>query len=1025
MDAGGTRLPTPGAFTGKFQEILEGADSWSEVSDRLQGQTITYFDFETTGISDYDGQDVFNDPVQLGAVQVKDGKIVKRFNMYVNPESRLSDWSANNLKRDVLDENGDIVLDENGKPTTTLVTPEWLAQQPSQKEALDAFIEFIGPDALLGGQNVPFDVEILKRMADKYETPLSIAGTIDSKDLASLLPKYDPEKGIDGPKAPDRKTGEVRASSSLGPVANFLGFEPANWHSADGDAEDSYNLVSKLISRAAEENNSNLSLLDFDAMQERYNERMAEFKQVVSGDNPITEAQEKALGSMAESTNPEVAELAREALANKSTRGAAAEALSKLHALENAAVKVDASEAPLAEEPTDSKAAYDKFKSQLKGTFMSSDVLAESQSPEVREWVKSHFTSEKTLTPEMKNIRAKYIIEDDNTIRINKELRDGIETDPDIGGLDTWTTSESVTDPVRVYRGLILSPEAHEKYQVGSKFVDKAYSSVAVNRTQILHYFMVRKNAGTAGDQVEFRINLDVGQPMGIADMGEIVLPRNSEFEVLKRTEPEPGRIVLEIRPLPLKTSKIDKASSSSGKKYDVSNIQWNTKAEDVIKKPEPTPDISDDSRSWPALEELLTEVFRYFPTAPEITRRFGNDGIGKIKAARIFYKVMAEEGDPEKIDAAKKKYISAIQDIMDKHLEAFERSFDKYANRKYQALGYKPDGILDNKDVALLLSKYRMIENDPDNRAKQPAETKTVAEANKEQEARILREVPEISSSLLSSLEGSWTIAGRSRILDMFKFNLEQARVRLVGLFQSSISDAEAGFIAEEAKRTFYYNMWSKQNLAAFRDIVDDRGNVIRVYRNPRGNGITATDAEIKIASSAFRKIRERIGSDKKPVTLSFTAVSSILPIGRVEKTEPRTLGFAFKGGDAHVIPARTRTGRLQTEEYNPNTSWHSNNYSTYEEKLEHTIIHEYGHVMMYKYWGDNDNNLDTGAIALNRDYETYGVKGQVVSNYGKESASEHFAEAFAKYIITGDATPEFLNLLRSKGLLKSQQEN
>jgi hypothetical protein len=538
---------------------------------------------------------------------------------------------------------------------------------------------------------------------------------------------------------------------------------------------------------------------------------MAEFKQVVSENNPITEAQEKALSSMAESANPEVAELARDALANKSTRGAAAEALSKLHELENnATVKVDAS------------------------------------------------------------------------------------------------------------------------------------------------------------------------------------------------------------------------TSSSSGKKYDLSGIQWNTKVEDVIKKPEPATENLKGSRSWPALEEFLTEVFRYFPTGPEVTRRFGKDGISKIKSAREFYDFISKEGDPEKIDATKKRYISAIQDIMDKHLEAFERDFDKYSNRRYEALGYKPDGILDNKDVALLLSKYRMIENDPKNRAKQPAETKTAAEANKEKEARILREVPEISSSLLSSLEGSWTIAGKSRLLDMFKFNLSQAKVRLVGLFPSSITDAEAEFIAQEAKRTFYNDMWGKENLGAFRDIVDDRGNAIRVYRNPRGNGVTATDAEIKIASSAFRKIRERIGSDKKPVTLSFVAPSSILPsIGRAEKTQSRTLGFAFKGGDAHVIPSRNKTGPLQTGEYNPNTSWHSNNYSTYEEKLEHTIIHEYGHVMMYKYWGDNDNNLDSGATALNRDYETYGVKGQVVSDYGKESASEHFAEAFAKYIVTGDATPEFLNLLRSKGLLKSQQEN
>jgi len=247
MDANGARLPTPGAFTGVLQKILAGAKNWKQVAERLKSQVITYFDFETTGISDYDGQGIKNDPIQLGAVQVKNGKVIKRFNVYINPGSKLSEWSANNLKRDVVDGDGNIVRDENGKPVTTAVTPEWLQEQMSPEEALKQFLEFIGPNAILGGQNVPFDLEILQRMADDSGIKLNIAGTVDSKDLASLLPKYDPEKGTDGPKAPDRKTGEVRASSSLGPVANFLGFEPANWHSADGDAEDSFNLVSKIV----------------------------------------------------------------------------------------------------------------------------------------------------------------------------------------------------------------------------------------------------------------------------------------------------------------------------------------------------------------------------------------------------------------------------------------------------------------------------------------------------------------------------------------------------------------------------------------------------------------------------------------------------------------------------------------------------------------------------------------------------------------------------------------------------------
>lgn len=360
MDADGTRLPTPGAFTGKFQDIVAGAKDWKEVQERLKGQTITYFDFETTGISDYDGDGIKNDPIQLGAVQVKDGQIVKRFNLYVNPGSKLSYWSATKLQRDVVDENGKRVVDEEGKPASTLVTPDWLEQQVSPEDAVRQFIEFIGPEALVGGQNVPFDLEILRRMANSAEVELDIAGTIDSKDLASLLPKYDPEKGIDGPKQVDKDTGNLRPSSSLGPVANFLGFEPANWHSADGDAEDSYNLVSKIIDRAANEDSKDLRLLDFPEMEKQYKKKMDEFKAVVSKDNPITERQKKALTEFADSKYPDIASVAKEALSVKQTRGQAAQLLEKINEVNDKRSAEDATpDVPFEEEVYDYRGQHE------------------------------------------------------------------------------------------------------------------------------------------------------------------------------------------------------------------------------------------------------------------------------------------------------------------------------------------------------------------------------------------------------------------------------------------------------------------------------------------------------------------------------------------------------------------------------------------------------------------------------------------------------------------------------------------
>lgn len=818
MDASGTRLPTPGAFTGKFQEILEGADSWSEVADRLQGQTITYFDFETTGISDYDGQDVFNDPVQLGAVQVKDGKIVKRFNMYVNPESRLSDWSANNLKRDVLDENGDIVLDENGKPTTTLVTPEWLAQQPSQKEALDAFIEFIGPDALLGGQNVPFDVEILKRMADKYDTPLSIAGTIDSKDLASLLPKYDPEKGVDGPKAPDRKTGEIKASSSLGPVANFLGFEPANWHSADGDAEDSYNLVSKLISRAAEENNSNLSLLDFDAMQERYNERMAEFKQVVSGDNPITEAQEKALSSMAESANPEIAELAREALANKSTRGAAAEALSRLHALENAA-------------------------------------------------------------------------------------------------------------------------------------------------------------------------------------------------------QPQPD------------ASKSDAASSSSGRKYNLDNISWSTT------KQEPEASDTTADASWKEIQDIKPAMFdsiyyaptNYLPGRADSDANMFHGKLADVYRARKNFLATKD-------DDSKKQYIDALTSLFEHH-----RSSAVSKKILYVAPNYRPDGILDAVDVAKLMQPFRQFENSQD---RSSLSQETLDQVIAKYKSRIERQLPEPDERYIASLRGNWKVAAKALYTATIK-RFSDAEVDSYfdpnSVMYGYSKPFRTIFTSEEDKEALkkYFLLRVLRSKAesdfvksAYREVIDDRGNVIRIYRNPRSSDVkntTASNGNIRTAIEAFDAIRDRMGSDKLPLTISFTAPSNVTPSG-LDSSRPDELGWALPTAGGHVIVSRHTGQSWRYAEYDPATSHHSAAFKNDDEYIQHTIIHELGHVLMYKYWG-KDTVFEKGDKELEADYRRLGIdisSGETrVSRYGAGSIVEHFAEAYARYIITGDASPKFIELLRSKGLLKSQEQD
>jgi hypothetical protein len=72
-----------------------------------------------------------------------------------------------------------------------------------------------------------------------------------------------------------------------------------------------------------------------------------------------------------------------------------------------------------------------------------------------------------------------------------------------------------------------------------------------------------------------------------------------------------------------------------------------------------------------------------------------------------------------------------------------------------------------------------------------------------------------------------------------------------------------------------------------------------------------------------------------------------------------------------------------------------------------DHTTAHEIGHMIAFK--------LGLSEAQQGRDVAP--------SKYGKHSAWENFAEYYARYIRTSQAPPWFIDLLQSRGLLKSQQ--
>ncbi len=224
------REPDNGPYTGRFLEIFSGVKDFADFRDRYRKEDVIYFDYETTGFG-ADG----NMPVQIGAVRMRGGQVVERFNVFVNPGIPLGEWAQKNLK------------DGSGNP----LTDAWLAQQESLKGAHEKLIEFFGEDALIGGQYTPFDLEVFDRVTKDLGISYKPGGVIDSKALADeTLPRWTPDKP-DGPTMVDPKTGDKKGSNSLGPLAEYLGVDLGDgWHTADADAEASALVTERMLDRA-------------------------------------------------------------------------------------------------------------------------------------------------------------------------------------------------------------------------------------------------------------------------------------------------------------------------------------------------------------------------------------------------------------------------------------------------------------------------------------------------------------------------------------------------------------------------------------------------------------------------------------------------------------------------------------------------------------------------------------------------------------------------------------------------------
>ncbi len=128
--------------------------------NKLLEETYVVFDLETTGLDPKDGNSI----IEIGAVRVKNNKIIDRFDELINPEVALSE---------------EIIR-------ITSITNDMLAGKPSEEEIVKKFITWVGEDILVA-HNAKFDLSFIKMAYFKYNLGAFNFNVIDTLGLSRYL----------------------------------------------------------------------------------------------------------------------------------------------------------------------------------------------------------------------------------------------------------------------------------------------------------------------------------------------------------------------------------------------------------------------------------------------------------------------------------------------------------------------------------------------------------------------------------------------------------------------------------------------------------------------------------------------------------------------------------------------------------------------------------------------------------------------------------------------------------------------
>ena len=213
--------------------------------DRVNNYTV--IDLEMTGLHPKSDK-----VIEIGAIKVKNGKIIDTYAMMVNP----------------------MMVIPQRITELTGITNEELSRGEDMDVAMAGLLKFIDGEELVG-QNITFDYSFIKQWAINKRIPLEVKAYDTLKLARQLLP-------VEQPK-------------NLEALCEYFGINRKNAHRALDDAEETRQIFEKLMDLAIEKNDEKLlepRLLQYKAKRQtpataHQKERLREYREAHNITDPI------------------------------------------------------------------------------------------------------------------------------------------------------------------------------------------------------------------------------------------------------------------------------------------------------------------------------------------------------------------------------------------------------------------------------------------------------------------------------------------------------------------------------------------------------------------------------------------------------------------------------------------------------------------------------------------------------------------------------------------------------------------